>query len=189
MDAKPTNNTSKAEMDFWSEWADKAPEILRANVQKMMLEFNAMPPYGNPYKTAGVTLGAVLGAATLTKWVRGGWKWATGATAVGSLAVGLYMGKKLDEVVCLGQHLMPELFKKINAFADVLEKDPELRKQLADYLSTHVTAKDIQSRGVEEAVTGKTIEFGATTPYLDSQTLSKHVLQQMKENGSSCNIR
>jgi len=131
---------SPAEAKFWQEWADKMPALVRDNEQIMI----GLKAEMTPYKTAMVAVGAALGVATFTKYVKGNWKWATGLSAVGAFASAAHSSYI--------QSGIKERIQSNLGYAEMLERDPRMREQLAQFLSTHVTADKIQRYGIEDAV-------------------------------------
>ena len=131
---------SPAEAKFWQEYADKMPSLVRDNEQIIM----GFKDNLTPYKVAMTALGAALGLATFTKHVKGNWKWATGLSAAGAFASA---ARSAYIQSGMGERIQSNL-----AYAEELERDPKIRQQLAQFLSTHVTADKIQRYGLENAV-------------------------------------
>lgn len=165
---------SEAEMKTWNEWADKTPNLLRA-------QLNAIPePTGGGLMAPliSVGLGAALTVASFTSYIPGKWKIASGLGAVGAGALGLYLGSQAgDPAGCVP----PEIKKPFLDYADALDRDPNLRRQLADYLAAHMTDDAVEGRPIEVAVMEKSIEFGRSAPYLDMATVK--ATAQGKPNG------
>ncbi len=151
----PTDIISPAEARFWQEWADKVPGLMRTQVQGFSNKFNSIL---TPWKVGGVVLGTTLGVASFTKAVPGKWKWVSGGAAVASLTT--------SYVASLFQRASMQVDKVRANYADTLERDPELRQKLADFLSSTVTADKIQDFGIEYAVLMQANAFGRLTQYL-----------------------
>ena len=146
---------SPAEARFWQEQAQKAPAALR----EMTATLNRVNADFRPYQVGGVAVGAILGGATFTKYVPGKWKWVSGIGAAASLLVGVLAGKVRS---------VNDANERYMQYADGLEKDPQLQQQLAQFLSAHVTADDIQRKGIENAVLEQVMMFGEQTPYMQA---------------------
>lgn len=132
-------------MKFWREWAERAPALVRAGIEQV--EYQAIQPY-TPLKTALAAVGCLLGVASFTKYVPGKWKWISGLGSAGSLMGAVSIGSKN----VLETHFL-------NDYANCLEGDPALRKELAQYLSDHVTSDSIQSLGIEKVVAVNAMAF------------------------------
>ena len=142
---------SPNEAKFWSDWADKAPTIIRSEDAESVRMFRSRML---PVVVGGVGLGAALGIASFTKYVHGYWKILTGVAAIGAFAGSMIVGNALNVVA--------KTSGPFEDFANVLEQRPELRRQLADTLSRTVTKEDIQKLGIEKAVTDRITEFAIT---------------------------
>ncbi len=148
---------SPAEAKFWQEWAEKAPNLIRGKIGGFLDKMNTNVV---PYKVGSVALGAALGGATLTKYVPGQWKWASGIGAAASLAAAMLM-----ESVQVASGRTKQAFLD---YADALERDPALKQRLAGLLSSTVTAENIQSKGLEHAVVARAMEFGSHMGYIQA---------------------
>lgn len=160
-------------------WAQKVPALLRQHFAAGPDAANQVdtgPLNGNLFKVLGISVGAILGISTLTKWVPAQWKWLSGAAAIGSIAAGFHYGHVADKSVSAVKYAIPEMKKAILAYADAIESNSALREQLATHLAAHVTAKETSFRPLEFAVLGKAMEFGRTTSYLDTESISNNVL-------------
>ncbi|MDX2072771.1 MAG: hypothetical protein SFX19_00205 [Alphaproteobacteria bacterium] len=153
----PADIISHAEAKFWQEQAARAPSLLR---QKLDQNFDKAMSAFTAYKVGGVALGGALGVATFTKAIPGRWKWASGVASALSLGFGLLMGGV--------QNVSRPMKQGLLNYADALEKSPELQQKLADFLSSTVTAEQIQHGGLEAVVHDRAIDFVMHTPYLQS---------------------
>jgi hypothetical protein len=120
---------SPAEAKFWADWAAKAPGIIRGIMAKNDKDIKAAIM---PYTIGGIAVGAVLGGASFTKHIPGKWKWLSGIASAGSFAVSYVFGLAQAE-----SDKMQQLFLD---YANALEKDPALQQQLANFLTSTVTA-------------------------------------------------
>lgn len=146
---------SPAEAQFWQEWAAKAPHLVRGQLTQSLDKVMAAL---TPYKVGGVALGAVLGGATVTPYVPGKWKILSGLTAAASLGFGAFMGSM--------QSAYGETQAMFLRYAEALDRNPAMQRNLANYLSATVSAENLQSEMLDKVVLGKTLEFGMQTPYL-----------------------
>jgi hypothetical protein len=152
---------SPAEARFWDEWAAKAPALVRRNIAQIN------PPAFMAAGAAGVALGVVLGVASFSKKVPGKWKILTGGTAIGSAlagALGMGVANSLGVVS-----------QRYREFADRLEASPELQKDLAAYLSSHIDAQTVGQNGIERAVMMQTSQFAHDLPPLRVSELRQTV--------------
>ena len=161
----PSEIISPTEAKFWQEWADKAPNMLRQAGQEFD-KFN-----GKLYlaQSVGMAAGVALGVATFSpyKYVPGKWKWATSVGAVASLAGAWFAGK--------GQHTMKQSKEMYLKYADMLEKSPVLKQQLADYYAAHITGEQIQMAGIGMVVGNQMVAFC-------EQAYAGHAIKQAGQN-------
>jgi hypothetical protein len=158
-DAPPADAISPAEAKTWKEWADRAPDLLRAQAGQ------DAPRASSPFSFPLIGLGALSGIATFTKWVPGKWKWLSGGVAAGAVGSGLYLGNKasnLNDAFAASSPMRDTLLRNAGA----LEHNPALRQQFADYLSGSVSAQEAQSP--EATIVAKAVEFGKTLPHLQA---------------------
>lgn len=140
-----------AEAQFWREWADKAPAILRAEMpQKVAKSENTM----RSYAFGGVGLGAVLGLAAFSKHVSKDMKTPLGVAAIGSAGIGLWTH-------CSQYDYANRVGNGVIKFADQLEKTPELREELALQLQKRVDADWMQKthKSVEEEIKSRIHDY------------------------------
>jgi len=152
-----------AEAQFWQDWANKAPALIRAKVSE-----NIDPVDGrvNNFKMLSFGLGALLGAASFTKYIPGKWKIASGAGTAGALAFGAFAGQISGGIQHSKAHFM--------SYADTLEQNPALKQQLANYLSNNVTAA--QAADIDMAVFSKAMQFGLQNKLLQIDEQGRPVL-------------
>lgn len=132
---------SPGEAQFWAEQAERAPALLREFLEGERAQFeNSM----RNYKVIGTVVGAVLGATTLTKYVPGKWKIASGSGAAAALYAAVMTAN--------GQKNFDEGSGVIVDFINMLEKNPQMRQALANQLQQAVTAQDIQELGLDKAI-------------------------------------
>ena len=154
---------SPAEAKFWQEWAEKAPVLLRTAGVSVVNDVHKDMAF---YKIGGIALGAALGGASFTNYIQGKWKWA----ARGAAALALGASLLLD----VSQGFSGFNEASMRNFADALEKDPNLRNQLAISLSANITAEHIQEMGIEKAVLQTVLGFAANVfPHMRQETCNR----------------
>jgi len=146
---KPQEVISPAEMKFWQEQADKAAGIIRKESAALLDKHETRVSH---YKYGTVAVGAALGAATFTGYVPGKWKWASGIASAGALALSAVMFTA-PSITDAGKRLYSE-------YAKMIDENPEMRKQLANYYSSTISADMVQELGIDKAVALKTVEYG-----------------------------
>lgn len=165
---------SPAEAKFWQEWADKTPALIRMGGEKLGQANSWM----SSAQIAGVAMGAALTIASFTKQVPGKWKWASGLAAATSFT-GAWAASQMK----------PALANEQQAFlnyADALEKSPELKAQLADFLGKTVNAEMIQMGGIGYAVGDQALAFGRQIQMIpDSRPMNENNLL----SAPACNVR
>lgn len=178
----PADIISPAEAQFWQEQAGRVPSLLREMMGKIPTDKDAWN-ISNPWKVLGVGAGAALGAFSFSNSVAGKWKWVARAAAAGSVVAGFYVSKVQNLIMCGIRHSLPEVVQAMEGFVDKLEQDPGLKQQLADYLSAHVTARDIQKNGLDQAVMGTASEFATVNHLLDIENMGQRVHAKMLAEG------
>jgi hypothetical protein len=178
-----TEIITPGEAKFWDEWAAKTPALLRAQNEEIPDKLKERP---NPFRMTGLGVGAVLGILSFTKLVPGKWKWVSAAGAFGAASAGLYLGAKTDMVQDAFEQSLPMVKKSIGEYADALDRDANLRQALAGYLSSNISAADIQSRGIEAAVIDRAVEFARATPYMDTDRMGDTI--RCRIQGGSCGL-
>jgi len=158
-----------AEAQFWQDQAGKVPQMIRA-------ESDATQKYvTRPLAIAKIfTMGAgvAMAVATFSKMTSGKWKWLSGAGALLSIGscwafTGMQSLTKYGQAAYLN-------------YANALESYPEYTQELGQYLSSHVTAADIQQRGLETSVLGHSMEFAMIAPSLQNNKVTTRALEMTK---------
>jgi hypothetical protein len=163
---QPNNEViSPAEAKFWREQADKASALLRESAVR---DLSGTYQVAGAYKVSGVALGTALGLATFTKYVPSKWKWLSGAAAGASMAFGVASG--------VLQGRTSQMQQRVLGYADALERDPAMKEQLANWLSSFVTA-DMAHAGIEKAVAEQAVAMALHRPQLQNMFSSPRETQ------------
>ncbi len=169
---RPVDVMSPAETQFWQEWAEKAPALIRSNGIENLEKFQSS---AGAYKMGSVALGAALGAATFTKYISGRWKYLSGSAAAASLI----FASAMAGMQTIGNNTKNRML----AYADALEHSPALQQQLAMHLSSSVTA-DIAASGIENAVLNQAAALALQPAQFQTNAAS---LMDARSNSSSPN--
>lgn len=165
-------------------WAEKTPQLLRQYMAELPDTHKDVDKetaqLGASYKVTGIGLGAVLAAASFTKYIPGNWKWAARGAGLGSGALGLYVGDKADQVVKTVSYTIPIFKEAVLKYANAIESDTALKQQLADYYVQNITAQETHDRPVESLIAGKAILFGQAISYLDIKSIAQETTHALK---------
>ncbi len=150
---------SPAEAQYWLDWANKAPSLLRSKAVEAIDKSDFYLKLG---AISGVTLGAISGIASFTKHVKGNWRWVTGLGSLAALAFG--------GISWATQSKTGDAKNQIFQYAAALEQSPALKQQLANWFSASITANMAQA-GIEKAVMEQSLAF-ATQPMRTNNLLA-----------------
>lgn len=145
-----------AEMKFWQEQAARAPELLLARRNEIVSK--TKPKYKPilAFDWAFMDIGCAIAALSFSKYVPGKWKILTGALAGASATHSIHLGDKYFNAMSSSADHAADHFNRV---ISILQESPCREKEFAEYLSSYVTAADLQKDDLDTVVIKKAFNF------------------------------
>jgi len=160
--------------------AESVPQLIRKHFGNIPVDPAELISTDHFYRNTAIGLGAALGAATFTRLISRPWKYITGGVAIGLGIAGMRLGKLEDEIDTTLRVAVPAVKEAVLQHADMLEKNPEMRQQLATYLQNDLTPQQIAGKDAETLLLAKSLFFIETLPSFNRGALVNTISQKLK---------